>query len=431
MNTFVSWLENSFAPRMNKINSNAWIVALKDSIMQILPFIFVGSVFAMLAILNEYFPSLPSFWTPFAWTMGMVSLFVSFLIPFNLMEKLRLRKQRIIAGTTGMVLFLIVITPQVLASGEPGFTQSPVGAGGMFVAIVTGLFTGWVMRLFGKFTFFKEDSAIPDFVRGWFDAMLPIIIVVVTGWLLILVADFDLFSLIQTIFSPLALVLENPFGWALVMFLYCFIYSMGISVWVLTPIFTPVLYQAMAENVAGSAENLVSYTTVFTTYLWIGGTGATLSLVFMMLTARSRQLKALGRASLLPGIFNINEPVIFGAIAWNPTMMIPLWLQGIILPPVIWLFTKVIPFAPIPMRNFDLWYTPFPLSTWISTGSVTAVILALGIFALSGLIWYPFFKAYDHQLVVAEEKTAAVAEADASVSGVDATTQPPGGTHDG
>lgn len=418
MKRMITWLETSFAPRMNRVNSNPWIVSLKDSILQTLPFIFVGSVFAMLALLNDYFPGLPSFWTPFGWTMGMIGLFVSFLLPFNLMEKLKLRKQRFIAGMSGIVLFLIVITPQVIESGEPGFNHSALGAGGMFVAIVTGLFTAFVMRMFGRFTFFKEDSAIPDFVRGWFDSMLPIAVIVVAGWLLIQVANFDLFNLIQNIFSPLATILENPFGWALVMFVYCFIYSMGISVWVLTPVFVPVYYQAMADNMAGTAENLVTYPTIFTTYLWIGGTGATLSLVIMMaFMARAVRLKALGRASLVPGILNINEPVIFGAIAWNPTLMIPLWLQGLILPLVIWFFTKVIPFAPIPNWEFDLWYTPFPVSTWIATQSFTAVLLAVIVFAVSAVIWFPFFRAYDDQLVKTEAAEAAKAAEVASSTG--------------
>jgi len=188
---FIDWLENSFSPRMSKINNNVWIVTLKDSIMQTLPFIFLGSLFAMLAILNDYVPWLPSFWTPFGWTMGMISLFISFLIPFNLMEKKRLRKQRLIAGMASVVLFLITITPQVVADGDPGFGHSALGAGGMFVAIVSGLFTGWVMSLFGKFSFFKEDSVIPDFVRAWFDAMLPVGIIVVAGWLVVDLLQFD------------------------------------------------------------------------------------------------------------------------------------------------------------------------------------------------------------------------------------------------
>ncbi|MGC4151898.1 MAG: PTS transporter subunit EIIC [Propionicimonas sp.] len=402
MKKFMDWLETSFSPRMMKINNNVWIVTLKDSIMQTLPFIFLGSLFVMLAILNDYLPWLPSFWTPFGWTMGLISLFISFLIPFNLMEKKRLRKQRIIAGLSGVSLFLIIISPQVIADGAPGFGHSALGAGGMFVAIVAGLFSGWVMSLFGKFSFFSDESVIPDFVRAWFDSMLPIAVVVVTGWLLVDVVGFDLYNVVMAIFMPLAGVIETPWGFALMLFIFCFLYSMGISSWVLTPVFTPVMLAAMQANMDGTAANLVTQSTVYSAYLWIGGIGATFPLVIMLMLSKAPKLKALGRACLPPAIFNINEPVVFGAIAWNPTLMIPMWLQGIILPLVVWLFTKVIPFAPIPMYQFDMWYAPFPISTWLATGSVTAILLMLVIFVLSAAIWYPFFKSYEKQTLAAE-----------------------------
>lgn len=418
MNALIRWLEQSFAPRMNKVNNNVWVLTVKDSIMQILPFIFVGSVFVMLAILNDYVSWLPSFWTPFGWTMGLISLFVAFLVPFNLMEKKRLRKQRLIAGLSGVALFLIIITPQVVADGEPGFGHSALGAGGMFVAIIAGIFAGWVMSLFGKFTFFKESSAIPDFVRGWFDAMLPIAIIVVTGWLLTDLVHFDLYNTVLAIFMPLQNVMQTPWGFALIMFVYCFLYSMGISSWVLTPVTKPILLAAITANMAGTAANLVTSETIYSAYLWIGGIGATFPLVLMLMRSRSKRLKALGRASLAPAVFNINEPVVFGAIAWNPMLMIPMWLQGLILPLVVWLFTKVIPLAPIPAKLFDLWYTPFPLSTWLTTSSFRAIVLAVLIFVLATAIWYPFFRAYEKQVVDAE---AAAAETSTEATAVAAT----------
>ena len=418
MKRFIDWLENSFSPRMNRINSNVWIVALKDSIMQVLPFIFLGSIFAMLAILNDFFPGWPDFRAVYSWTLGVISLFVAFLIPFNLMERMHHENQRIIAGLSGLVLFLITISPVLVEAGEPGLKNDALGPGGMFVAIVTGLFCGLVMKLFARFTFFGRDSAIPDFVRRWFDSMLPVGIVVVVGWLVIDVLQFELFRTVQMIFSPLSVIIESPYGFAITMFVLCFIYSMGISTWVLTPVVDPVMYAAMYQNVSAGGDNLVTHSTVFATYLWIGGVGATMPLVLMMLRAKSVRLKALGRASLIPSICNINEPVIFGAVAWNPTLMIPLWLQGLILPLVVWLFTKIIPLGPVPDRQFDFWYIPFPISSWLSTGSLGAVLVALIVFAVSAVIWFPFFRAYDDQLVKkarAEEQAAAAATASGEV----------------
>uniref|UniRef100_UPI00403F8205 PTS sugar transporter subunit IIC n=1 Tax=Candidatus Enterococcus willemsii TaxID=1857215 RepID=UPI00403F8205 len=397
MKPFINWLEGSFTPRMNKINHNTWIVTLKDSIMQALPLIFLGSLFAMLAILNDYIPSLPNFWVLYGWTMGMISLIISFLIPFNLMEKKRLRKQRINAGMSGLILFLVIISPQVIADGQPGFSHSALGAGGMFVAIISGLFAGFVLNMFGKFSFFKEESVIPDFVRAWFDAMLPIGIVIIIGWVLVDLLKFDVYNAILAIFMPLQNIVETPWGFSLMLFIVCFLYSLGISTWVLTPVLNPVLLTAIQANIDGTAQNLVTDPTIYSAYLWIGGIGCTMPLVIMLIRSKSKKLKALGTVSILPTIFNINEPIVFGAIAWNPLLMIPMWLQGIILPLVVWLFTKVISFAPIPMINFQMWYCPFPISTWLTTGSISGIILMLIIFVISAAIWFPFFKAYEKQ----------------------------------
>lgn len=428
MEKMIDWLENSFAPKLQRIANLTWVVIIKDSLMQILPFILSGSIFCCLAILNDYVPWLPSFWIPFNWTMGKISLMVAFLIPFNYCEKKRYRKQRIIAGISGLILFMIMVNPEVISDGITaaeafvkdstatsafGQAHSAYGAGGMFAAIVAGIISGLIFGAFSKFTFFKEDSAIPDFVRQWFDALLPIIITVSLGWLCVDVVKIDIYQIIVNIFMPLQSFAGTWYGLTIIMFLYCVIYSMGISTWVLTPVTEPVKLQLIAANLAmvaaGTATqanlHVFTETFIYTTYMWIGGVGATLSLVVLMCFSKSSELKALGRACLVPGIFNINEPVVFGAIAWNPILMVPMWIQGIVIPLFTWLFTKVIPFAPIPRIQFELWYCPYPISTLISTqGSIAGVIFAIATFALSALIWFPFFKTYEDKLLKDEQK---------------------------
>ncbi|MCI5723966.1 MAG: PTS transporter subunit EIIC [Erysipelotrichaceae bacterium] len=411
MKKFMNWLENVFAPKLQKVTNLTWIVVIKDSLLQILPFILAGSIFCCLAILNDYIPSLPSFWVPFGWTMSKISLMVAFLIPFNYCEKKRFRKQRILAGISGLLLFMIFIEPNIQSAGVVGQGQDLYGAAGMFVAMVSGIVVGLIFGAFAKFSFFKEDSPIPDFVRQWFDALLPIILTVCFGWILSGILKIDIAGLIQQVFMPLGLFADTWYGMTIILFLYCVIYSMGISTWVLTPMSQPLKLQFIAANLAmvaaGTATvanlHIFTETFIYTCYLWVGGVGATLSLVILMCFSKSKELKALGRACLVPSIFNINEPVVFGAIAWNPLLMVPMWIQGIVLPLLTWLFTKVIPFAPIPRIQFELWYTPYPLSTFISTqGSILGVIFAVLTFLLSGLIWYPFFKAYEAEKVAKE-----------------------------
>lgn len=402
----IKWLENDFSPKMSKVNHNVWVVTLKDSIMQLLPFILLGSVFCLLTIPGDVFKinNYPNFWTLFGWTMGVLSLLISFLIPFNLMEKKRLRKQRFIAGCSGLITFLITVTPQIVADKTVGFGHASLGAGGMFVAIVAGVFTSWIMGIFGSFSFFKEESIIPDFVRAWFDAMLPIGVVIVAAWLVVDIAGFDLYNSILGFFMPLANIIETPWGFVLVSFITCFLYTMGISSWVLTPVTKPVFLAAITANATAGASFLVTSETIFSAYLWIGGIGATLPLVIMMAFSKNAKLKALGRASITPGIFNINEPIVFGAIAWNPIMMLPMWIISIVLPTIIWIGTKVINFAPIPKIVFDLWYVPFPISTWVTTGTITGILLMLICLVAATFIWYPFFKVYEQQEMQNETK---------------------------
>ena len=392
----MDWLENSFAPKLQKVTNYTLVVVIKDALMQILPFILVGSIFCCLAIVNG------SFWTPFGWTMSKISLMVAFLVPFNYCEKKRFRKQRILAGITGLILFMIFINPETVE--EAGQGHALYGANGMFVAIFAGIISGLVFGAFAKFSFFKEDSVIPDFVRQWFDSLLPIALLVLGGWALVDILGLDIAGTIQKVFEPLGRIANSFPGMVLICFLYCFIYSMGISTWVLTPMSEPIKVQNIANNLAlvaaGTAtiQNLSIFTEtcLYTCYLWIGGIGATLSLVILMCFSKSKELNALGKACLVPGILNINEPVIFGAVAWNPLLMIPMWLQGIVLSAMTWIFTKVIPFAKIPRIQFELWYCPYPISTWISTqGHIPSIIFVLAQFAVSMLIWFPFFKAYE------------------------------------
>lgn len=411
MQKLIDWLETSFAPKMNKINHNVWVVTLKDSVMQILPFILLGSLFCVGAVVENYITLPFSFWTPFGWTMGMVSLLVAFLIPFNFCEKKRLRKQRLIAGCTGLILFLISITPEVVAEGQAGFGSSALGAGGMFCAIVTGLIVCIVFNAFGKFSFFKEDSAIPDFVRQWFDALLPIGLVIFGGFIVVQVLNINLYQIVSSIFMPLQTVMNTWYGFILINFLTCFIYSMGISSWVLTPVTEPVKLAGIAANIAmvaaGTATvaslNMYTETLVYVMYMWWGGIACTMPLVLFLMRSKAKKLKALGRACIAPAIFNINEPVIFGCVAFNPIMMLPMWIIGIVLPAITWIGCKVLAFAPIAQIQFELWYCPYPIGTWIaSQGNLMAALFVIIEVVIAGMIWYPFFKAYEKQCLEEE-----------------------------
>ncbi|MYM17900.1 PTS transporter subunit EIIC [Lactobacillus gasseri] len=408
MNGFMNFLNTKFAPRAQKIANNGWIVTIKNSILEVLPFIFVGSFITLLNIPLNFWKWWPNLAPISSFTFGLVSIFIAFLFPFNFMEHMKLNKQRIIAGLSSVALFLMLANPTWDKSGSIiSYQFSELGAGGMFVALVVGIYTALIMEAFGKFSFFSDDTSMPDFVIAWFDSMLPITVVIATGWLLSDILHFNFYQLIVNIFSPLATSLDTWWGFTLFLFFQCFIYSMGISGWVLAAIDQPVMLAGIAANArevaAGHAATHIFTSELVYSFPWIGGVGCTLPLVLLMLFAtKSKRMKALGKACILPSIFNINEPVVFGTVVWNPYLMIPLWINGIVLPLITSLWFKA-GLSPIPHSLMQMWYIPFPFVTWIVSPAISSIILLLILFVVGGLIWYPFLKVYDNSLIKEEK----------------------------
>jgi PTS system cellobiose-specific IIC component len=413
MNKLLSWFEKNLVPVMEKIARNKWVIVLKDSVMNTLPLTLLASVCCIFTLIPEIFSISwwPDFWVPYGWTLGLIGLFMAFLVPFNYMEKVKLKKQRLCAGMIGVSCYFIICNPSVIEEGTIGLSQSVFGAGGMLVAMISGIYVSIIMEKFGKFSFFKEDSAMPDFVRSWFDLMLPAAICIFSVWIIIDFLNIDVFGIIQNIFNPVANFIQTPYGLVVMCFIYALNYSMGISNWVLTPVFSPLMTIAITSNIemvangTATVDNLYLVTgpALYSCYLYFGGEGGTLALNLMGLRSKSKKISSLCKAALVPSIFNINEPIVFGLIAWNPYLMLPMWIYGIIGPLVMWFFTKVIAFAPIPTIVFDLWFCPFPISTFICTQSIRAVILALIMFALSWAIYYPFYKMYEKAELEKEE----------------------------
>lgn len=415
MNGFTNFLNTKFAPRAQKVANNQWIVTIKNSILQVLPFIFVGSLITLIEIPSNWWKWWPDLSPISSFTFGLTGIFIAFLFPFNLMEVKRLNKQRMIAGLTSIALFLMLANPSWDETGSNiTYIFSEWGAGGMFVALVVGAYTALIMELFGKFSFFSEDTSLPDFVTSWFDSMLPIGLVIATGWLLSYVLHFDLYAFVVAVFKPLSNGVDTWWGFTLFLFIECFIYSMGISGWVLAGISQPLMLSGIAANAkavaAGHAATHIFTSEVIYEFPWWGGVGCTLPLVILMTFAcKSKRMKALGRATIVPSLFNINEPVVFGTIVWNPYLMVPLWINGLVLPAITALWLKA-GLSPIPHALMQMWYIPLPFGTWLASPAISSVLLANILFFVGGLIYFPFLKVYDNELVKEENAAAAASK---------------------
>ncbi|WP_213951756.1 PTS sugar transporter subunit IIC [Tepidanaerobacter syntrophicus] len=402
MGRFISWMNEKFTPIMNKITRNPWIASIQDSIMGVLPLILVSSIITLISILKEYFPEMPDLSPISSFSFGLMSLFIVFLTPYYIMEKKKKNDRKLISALTGVSLFLMLLNPLISDAGTISFSFERLGANGMFVALFVGVIVGAVMYIFSKISFFDNSSSLPDFIIVWFDTIIPISILLLVGWIFTFELKFDLYAGILQIFKPLSLLGQSFEGFILGTFIAAFLYSFGISPWTPYPILFPIWMagiEANAQNIAAGLQphNIHTFETLMS-WIWIGGTGTTLPLVLLMVfMAKSKRLKAIGKVTLIPSIFNINEPVVFGApIAFNPILMIPMWLNGLIMPIITYIFLNM-GVVNIPSKVMQLWYLPVGISTYLTNSDFRGLILLIINIIVSFIIWYPFFKVYDIQ----------------------------------
>src|SRR5699024_10722913 len=124
------------------------------------------------------------------------------------------------------------IFPKILEDDVIQFDLNTLGAGGMIAALVAGLLVGAIMNLFSKWKFIDEDSALPDFVAVWFNTLLPITLILLIGWLFTFQLDINLYSVVNSVFSPLITLGGGFWGFVLINFIgFSFLYSFGISSW--------------------------------------------------------------------------------------------------------------------------------------------------------------------------------------------------------
>lgn len=401
MNKFIDFLSEKFTPVVNNMTKNIWVQSVQSTIMKVLPMVFVGSLVTIVSVLKNYIRFLPDLSPINQYTFGLLGLFIAFLLPMEIMKNKKFESMSVVAGLAGAGLMLMMIRPEITNEGAI-FNFNRFGGEGMLVSLVAGLFSGLIMSLFGSFSFFGEDSALPDFVSKWFDNMLPITVIMLVDWGLIYGLNFDMFEIIVRVFKPVSDIAQTLPGFILLNFLVVFIYSLGISGWVLSPITYSIQLGAIAANAAavasgGVATNIYVYEVIQTGWITLGGLGATLPLVIMMCLSRVGRIKAIGRACIIPSIMNINEPVIFGApVAWNPFLMLPMWIGTIVISITTYLSMSM-GFVTIPSKVFNLWYVPFGISTFMVNQDVRGlIVLAINIVLLF-MIWYPFFKAYEKE----------------------------------
>ena len=407
MNKLVNWLAVKAAPAMKKFISRPWIAAIADSMQKIIPFILAGSMIFLYNVIRSYVPALPDLTNISNFTFGMLGIIVSYLIASEAIENLKHPQYLQMAGLTSVAVFIININPKINAKGLMTVEFGRFGATGLLIGMLTGIAVALVFHFWSKLHVL-EDSSIPDFVVGWINTIIPILISVAIFTTIVFIGKVDLFNLVAWLFSPLQSFGQTLPGFILISLIPSLLYTMGISSWAFNAVSTPIFMAGISANIAavaagGTATNISTSEVMFTSALiTMGGMGATLTLNILMLFAKSRRLKAIGRICIAPSIFNINEPLMFsGPVVMNPILMIPMWINSITGPLIVWTVMRL-GLLNIPAKMIQVGQIPAPFSSIMITEDWRAVIWYVVLFALYMATWYPFLKVYDHELLVKE-----------------------------
>ncbi|WP_285140553.1 PTS sugar transporter subunit IIC [Lactococcus petauri] len=441
MNKFIN--EKLMPPMMKFLNTKA-VTAIKNGMLYPIPFIIIGAIFLILANFPQQNVAdwiaqigwAPIFNQAYAASFGIMALFAAFGIAYSWVKSEGYEGAS--AGLTSIIVIVMlqpstISTVTKIADGSAVVGEYQVsgvidaawlGGKGMILAMLAGLLVGWSYSWFMKKDIrIKLPEQVPANVSDSFGALVPAFVITFVAMLIyalsVLTTDQTpiewIYTLIQT---PLQHATDGPLGVFLIAFLPVFIWWFGVhGATVIGGIMTPLLLANNADNLKLFQEGNLSLdhgahivTQAFMDqFITVTGSGMTFGFViFMIYRARSVQMKTIGKLTLAPAFFNINEPVLFGMpIVLNPILAFPF----LIAPLVSGFGTyAAIALGIIPPFNgiFVPWTTPPILSGLIVGGWQGAAWQALMIF-VTGAIYWPFAKKYD-AILVQQEKEAYEAE---------------------
>ncbi len=313
----------------------------------------------------------------------------------------------------------MLVTPFIIdtANGPvKGIPKAQMGSVEIFVAIIVAIFATEIYRIVvQKGITIKMPDSIPPAVAKSFSALIPYVITITSFWLLRLLIEqtsiASMHDVVATVIGkPLSHLGGSLFGALITVFILYLLWVMGVHGGaIISATMGPVWLQLMDQNriafQAGEALPNVITKQFFNIFIYVGDAGGTLAFVVLMVTlAKSKQLKEVGKLSLDPGLFNINEPIIFGVpVLMNPIIMIPFIIAPLV-NTIINYFAMSSGIVARPAGIAVPWTTPIFVGGFLASGgAVSAVLLQLVNFAISLAIYYPFFKLYDAQKVKEEQ----------------------------
>lgn len=415
-------MEKVLMPIADKLGNNKVLVAIRDGFLLTTPLVIVGSIFLLIANFpipgwSEFFSKIfgngweSNFTNVSRATFSVIAILTCVGTGYAYARELK--GEKIQGAIISLVAFIILMPTRIPYEGAkgPGTISALgfeyIGTNGIFLALVVSLtsvllFT-WVYK---KGWVIKMPPGVPPAVCDSFAALIPSAIVIFAFFLVRILIGMTSF---ETAHNLIYKLLQAPLKGAgntlaaqvVYQFASTFLWFFGINGPAVTnTVFSPIFKVLTVENLeafqAGAALPNI-YTSTFSDFFGnFGGGGSTLSLVILMLVlCKSKRIKQLGQLSIVPGIFGINEPIIFGLpIVLNPILIIPFLLVPVMNTVLSAIVTQlgIIPYT----TGITLpWTTPIGFSGFLSTGSIVASIWQIILLALGCLVYYPFIRILD------------------------------------
>ena len=406
---------------LDKFGKNKYLKSVSGGMMATLPITLIGSIASLLNTIPLDFmrKTIESLGLSmilnnvYALTMGGLALYSSFFVASNVIKQFSPGEDGNLAGITSLLSFLILTPLGMLEDGTGYIPITWLGAQGVFSAIIVGLFVGRLYVLIRKKgLIINMPSSVPPMVQSTFEGLIPSVLISIVFVVLARIFEATGF---ETFHNVIYMILQKPltniggsFGAMLFMCIFGqLLWFFGIhGTSIIYPIAMPIWMTMDAENLqavmAGNeAPNIIG--AAFFATVTFGGTA--LGLVINMLMSDSKQFKELGKISIIPALFGITEPVIFGTpLVMNFKFAFPFIFNNAIALSIAYVLT-IMGIVP----RFIGAQSPMGLPVGFSAamqGSVAIIILQLVIQVISIVLWRPFFKMQEKEALAKEHEVS-------------------------
>ena len=420
MNKLIAFIEKG-KPFFEKLSRNIYLRAIRDGFIAGMPVILFSSIFILIAFV-------PNSWgfkwsdevvaflmKPYSYSMGILALLVAGTTAKSLTDSVN-RSMEKTNQINYMSTLLAAIVGLLMLAADPiegGFATGFLGTKGLLSAFLAAFVTVTIYKVCVKNNVtIRMPDEVPPNISQVFKDVIPFTLSVVSLYALDLLArHFVGASVAESIgkfFAPLFSAADGYLGITIIFGAFAFFWFVGIhGPSIVEPAIAAITYANAEVNLnllqqgMHADKILTSGTQMF--IVTMGGTGATLVVPFMfMWLTKSKRNRAIGRASVVPTFFGVNEPILFGA----PLVLNPIFFIPFIFAPIanVWIFKFFI--ETLGMNSFTAnlpWTTPAPLGLVLGTNfQVLSFILAVLLIVVDVVIYYPFLKVYDEQILEEE-----------------------------